>query len=443
MADESEQQRQKDPRFANEALLISRLRGASLATLSAALAFGYPAFGNPRKWVSTFRATPNHHTTPVMPATRQRRSVAAALALIALSMLAGTPVNASAQKRRRAIPPIHHVFVIVLENEGFDTTFNRHSRAPYLADTLRKAGAFLRHYYGIGHFSLDNYIAMIGGIAPTRATQTDCPIYEQFIETGMARDGQPIGHGCVYPPRIRTIANQLQATHRTWKGFMEDMGNDPGREAAACGHPKLGVHDTTERATPHDQYATKHDPFVYFHSILDSASCTQNVVPLTQLKLALLSSKRTPNFSFIVPNLCHDGHDHPCRNAEPGGLVSANAFLRQWVPRIVGSPAYRADGLLIITFDEALSIDARACCQEQSGPNTRKAGVNGPGGGLTGAILLSRFIKPGTVTNVPYNHYSLLRSIEDIFGLSHLGYARRSGVVSFGKDVFTRYRGIR
>jgi hypothetical protein len=69
--------------------------------------------------------------------------------------------------------------------------------------------------------------------------------------------------------------------------------------------------------------------------------------------------------------------------------------------------------------------------------------VNGPGGGRTGAVLLSRFIKPGTVSKVPYNHYSLLRSVEDVFGLPHLGYAGRAGLASFGRDVFTAYRGAR
>jgi hypothetical protein len=69
--------------------------------------------------------------------------------------------------------------------------------------------------------------------------------------------------------------------------------------------------------------------------------------------------------------------------------------------------------------------------------------VNGPGGGRTGAVLLSRFIKPGTVSNVPYNHYSLLRSVEDVFGVRHLGYAGQSGLVSFGRDVFTGYRAAR
>ena len=223
---------------------------------------------------------------------------------------------------------------------------------------------------------------------------------------------------------------------------MEDMGNDPNRESSTCGHPLIGTIDQTERATPTDQYATKHDPFVYFHSLLDSGSCKRNVVPLTRLEDALSFIDRTPNYTFIVPNLCHDGHDRPCKNGEPGSLESANKFLWEWIPRVTRSPAYQADGILLVLFDEALSINPEACCMEPSGPNTKWPGVNGSGGGRTGAVLLSRFIKPGTVTNVPYNHYSLLRSIEDIFGLPHLGYAGSAWLSGFGKDVFTRPTGM-
>jgi phosphatidylinositol-3-phosphatase len=366
----------------------------------------------------------------------QRLALTSALFFSAAS---ATATHSFAQQRRAAMPPIRHVFIIVLENQGFDTTFNAHSRAPYLADTLRLAGAFLRQYHGTAHYSLGNYLAMISGVAPTPKTQIDCPHFDDFVETGIARDGQPIGDGCVYPAHVATIANQLEAKRLTWGGFMEDMGNDPARESATCGHPKIGDPDLTLSATPTDQYATKHDPFVYFHAIIDSASC-EHVVPLTKLEAALSSAARTPNYTFIVPNLCHDGHDRPCANGEPGSLESANAFLQHWVPVIMSSPAYKADGLLIINFDEALSIDASACCNEPSGPNTTVPGVNGPGGGRTGAVLLSRFIKPGTVSNVPYNHYSLLRSVEDLFGLSHLLYAGQAGLASFGKDVFTAYR---
>jgi phosphatidylinositol-3-phosphatase len=353
-------------------------------------------------------------------------------------LLLTSPVNWSLvpAPRPTAAPKVGHVFVIVLENEGFDSTFRAGTLAPYLADTLVKRGAFLRQYYGISHFSLPNYIAMISGIAPTRSTQSDCSRYADFVETGMSPDGQPIGSGCIYAAHVQTLANQLEAKGLTWKAYMEDMGRDSTREESTCGHATIGSLDSTARATPGDQYAAKHDPFVYFHAILDTPSCKRNVVALPALERALRSADETPNFSFISPSLCHDGHDRPCVSGEPGGLVSADAFLEHWVPLITNSPAFRADGLLIITFDEALSIDATACCDEPPGPNVLNAGVNGPGGGRVGAVLLSPFIKPGTVSNVAYNHYSLLRSIEDLFELEHLGYAGRKGLATFGKDVW-------
>ena len=223
------------------------------------------------------------------------------VAALVLGPLALATTRAFSQQRRASLPPIRHVFVIVLENQGFDTTFNANPRAPYLADTLRRAGAFLRRYYGIGHYSLPNYLAMISGVAPTPKTQVDCPHYDDFVETGIARDGQPIGNGCVYPAHVSTIANQLETKRLTWGGFMEDMGNDPARESATCGHPEIGTTDVTETATPTDQYATKHNPFVYFHAIIDSASCKRNVVPLTKLEDALRSVDRTPNSRSSCP----------------------------------------------------------------------------------------------------------------------------------------------
>ena len=70
-----------------------------------------------------------------------------------------------------------------------------------------------------------------------------------------------------------------------------------------------------------------------------------------------------------------------------------------------------------------------------------EAGLYGPGGGKVGAVVLSKFIKPGTVSRQAYNHYSQLRSFEDLFGLNHLGDAQQPQVDSFGSDVYTRPRG--
>ncbi|HVC00726.1 MAG TPA: alkaline phosphatase family protein [Steroidobacteraceae bacterium] len=347
-----------------------------------------------------------------------------------------TAAGDAAPARREALPRIRHVFLIVLENEPFQASFGAQSPAPYLARRLPREGALLTQYYAIGHFSLDNYIAILSGQAPNPDTQQDCPVYSNFVADGpTGAYGQLPGHGCIYPRSVRTVADQLEAKGLRWMGYMEDMGNDPAREARTCGHSALGAADATERATPTDQYAAKHDPFVYFHAIIDDpARCDAHVVKLKRLSRDLDDPAKTPNFAFITPNLCHDGHNPVCSNGAPGGLTAVDGFLKTWVPRIMRSAAFRKDGLLVITFDEGVTGDA--CCGEQGLPGGPVAGQFGPGGGRIGAVLLSPFIRPGTVSARPYNHYSLLRSIENYFGLAHLGYAAGHGVHAFGVDVF-------
>jgi phosphatidylinositol-3-phosphatase len=370
----------------------------------------------------------------------------------------------------RPLPGVGHVFIVMLENEGYGVTFGPASPAKYL-NHLQRQGAIVRNYYGISHFSLGNYIALISGQAPNPATDEDCEQFSEFVATGVTPDGQAIGTGCVYPASVPTIANQLQARGLNWKAYMQDMGNDPARESARCGHPPIGAADNTQAAQIGDQYATRHDPFVYFHAIIDTPSCAQHVVNLRSLGDDLESIAATPNYVFITPNLCNDGHDGgaggQCVDGEPGGLVSADRFLQTLVPRILASPAFKRDGLLIITFDEAdiasdydaatkttsvRSADAAACCNEQPGPNIpayqadagvastaiNGPGLVGPGGGRIGAVMLSPFIKPGTVSQLPYNHYSLLKSVEDMFGLGHLGFAGQTGLKGFGPDIFTQ-----
>ncbi|WP_233843765.1 alkaline phosphatase family protein [Dyella sp. 2HG41-7] len=368
----------------------------------------------------------------------RRTSMRIRLALVAL--IGALCFSGACMAATAAMPaPVRHVFIIMLENESYPVTFGEQSPAPYLAHELPKQGALLPNYYGIGHYSLDNYIAMISGQAPNPATQADCDNFVEFVSTSKKADayGQLPGTGCVYPKSVLTIANQLTRAGLSWKAYMEDMGADLSREAATCAHPAIGAVDITEHAAPNDQYATKHNPFVYFHSIIDSkSSCNSHVVNLDHLANDLAHISTTANFVYITPNLCHDGHDAPCKNGEQGGLISADAFLRAWVPRIVDSPAFKQDGLLIITFDEG--NDGTSCCNEKPLPGgPQPGGKIGPGGGQIGAVMLSPYIAPGTVSKVEYNHYSLLRSLEDIFGLSHLGYAKDDQLRTFGADVFT------
>jgi len=339
------------------------------------------------------------------------------------------------------VPQVKHLFVIVLENENAETTFGPESPAPYLGTTLRRSGAFVPNYYGIGHESLDNYIAMVSGQPPNLQTQADCPVFAEMLPGVVREDGVAVGEGCVYPRSVPTVANQLEDSGQSWRGYMEDMASSVAAgEPASCRHPALGAADPTQKARADDQYAARHNPFVYFHSIIDFASCQRNDVDLDQLRQDLASESTTPAYSFISPDLCSDGHDATCADpALPGGYAGIEAFLREWVPRIRESAAYRDQGAILVTFDESAS-GAESCCGETTGPNTPNNGGPdfGDGGGRVGAVMISPCVQPGTVTQTAYNHYSLLRWAEDDFGLGHLANAGAEGLEPFGADVFTR-----
>jgi hypothetical protein len=329
-------------------------------------------------------------------------------------------------------PPVGHVFVINIENKSFARTWGSGSAAPYLAQRLRAKGVLLTRYYGTAHHSLGNYLAQVSGQGPDSATQGDCPTYTAFRSTRPdVAPQQAVGNGCVFPTSVRSLPRQLTKAGLGWKGYMEDMSRP-------CQHPAPGARDPWFKATATEQYASRHNPFVYFASITSRpAYCRAHVVPLAGLAQDLRYAARTPALSYITPDLCHDGHDATCAGGGPGGLRAVNAWLRTWAPRILHSPAFGADGMLVITADESDGVaqDSTACCGEGPGPNAARPGIKGPGGGRVGALVISPYVVGGTTSNRAYNHYSLLGTIEDIFRLPRLGYAR-TVTHTFGSDVF-------
>jgi phosphatidylinositol-3-phosphatase len=382
-----------------------------------------------------------------------RRARTAALAALACCLTAASAAQAAKPKPFK-LPKVKHVFVIVLENQNWESTFGDPEADPYLAQTLPSQGALLENYYATGHESNDNYISLVSGQPPNPDTQADCQNFDDFVSLGTEPNGVEAGIGCVYPASVQNVGTQLTAAKRKWKAYQQDMGNIPTREAAACGHPAVGAKDETQTAVEGDGYATRHNPFVYFHSVIDEpVYCAKHVValgsPTGQMPAAALKGEtglatdlqrkgRTPTLSFITPNLCEDGHDFPCKNQESGtsALADIDRFLETWVPKITSSPAFQHDGLLEITFDESdgPQADSSSCCGEQPGPSSPLPGVTGPGGGRVGAVLISPFIKPGTVVATDYNHYSSLASWEQLFGVPAL--ADANGAPRFGQDVF-------
>lgn len=370
----------------------------------------------------------------------RRAALATGLAALCCAALAVT-LCAPARAGAAGPPEIKHVLVIVLENKNYEETFDPEGDAPYLASKLPSRGATLENYYATGHLSLDNYISMISGQGPNIQTQADCQVFSEFTPAIPTVNGQFIGQGCVYPATVQTVADQLETAGLSWRGYMQHMARG---EPQSCRHPDIGAQDDTQSAEVDDQYATRHNPFVYFHSIIDEPTCAKFDVDMRKLWRDLERPARTPEFGFITPNLCDDGHDAPCVNGKPGGLTQINHFLRRVVPQIRRSPGFRDNGLLLITFDEAEAEggegDATACCNEQPGPNTPNPGglIMGPGGGRVGMVALSRCIRPGRVIDEPFNHYSFLRSVEDLFGLNYLGFAAQAGLESFNTELFKR-----
>jgi hypothetical protein len=206
-------------------------------------------------------------------------------------------------------PPIRHVFVLLLENQSDAVTFAGNSPSPYLAHTLPAEGVRLAQYYAIGHASLDNYIALISGQAPNHETQLDCGVYSDFRPSAARLDanGQLPG-GCVYPKLVPTLPDQLESQGLTWRAYMEDMGNNPAREPATCAHVRIGSPEPTQEAQIGDQYATRHNPFVYFHSIIDDARCDGHIVNLERLPQDLRHHAWHRQLISSRP-ICNDGHD--------------------------------------------------------------------------------------------------------------------------------------
>ncbi|HEY1833947.1 MAG TPA: alkaline phosphatase family protein [Solirubrobacteraceae bacterium] len=341
------------------------------------------------------------------------------------------------------LPAIKHVFLIVLSDQPYAALFGPESKAHYLSGALEKKGELLLRYDAIAHEELPNEIALVSGQGPTDETAADCPNYAPIAPGGSGAGGQVLGNGCIYPSSTETIGSQLEAKHLSWRAYVEGSDEAPG-QPAACNHPASGAADPSSGLTPGEgSYATDLDPFLYFQSVTGSTSrCASETVGLSQLKRDLVKPSRTPRFAYIAPDRCDDGNPQPCKAGATAGPAAADGFIKRVVPEIMASKAYQQDGLIVVTGDEAPSsgefADSSSCCGQPTFPNVpADSGPRGPkGGGAVGALLLSPFVKGASTAQEPFNHFALLRTFEDLFGLSHLGYAGASGVKSLPPALF-------
>lgn len=283
--------------------------------------------------------------------------------------------------------PVHskagHVFVVAVNGPGYKATFGPGSPATYLKG-LSKQGTLLSGFRPADGADLPNYLAFAGGQPPTSAARGECARYNDVKN----------GDGCVFPNTVLTVGDQMSSSGQSWRAYMEGMGTDQ-----TCVHPDNGADDPTVSATA--GYVTRHDPFVYFHSLLDLGDCLANVQDLSGLTNDLKVPRLTPNLAFVAPDACNSGG---C------GLAATDAFLAQWVPAILASKAFKQDGVLVIAF------------------------LSQSGGGVdpTGALVVApKYARKGVVVAKRTDPYGLLRSVEDLLGLEPL--AQAADAVSFAK----------
>jgi hypothetical protein len=439
-----------------------------------------------------------------------------------------TDTGTSSATGYNGLPPVKHVFLIVLSDRRITKSFDGGTSAGYLGGALLRQGELVLNYYAVAGAPLANEIAMISGQGPTAQTASDCPVFSRIKPGHKGVRSQILGTGCIYPPATRTLAGQLTTAGDTWKAYLQGVNTS---SATACKVPKTGS-KAPQTARTSSSYLAWRNPFIYFRSLTAGGACHSGEVGLGQLATDLKSESTTPSLSYIVPSPCDDGSEAPCKPHATPSLAGANRVLKTVVPEIKHSAAYRDHGLIAITFDQAPQTgpdaDSTACCGPSSYPNLAKLttpppvppaamgaggtsstattttgtdtsgagtdtgtttsttdtsttdttatgatttgttsttgatstttptsttppGVGGGettptgGGGQVGLLLISQYVKPGSIDALDYfNHFSLLASIEKLFGLHTLGYAGAAGLPVFGVgavSVFNNYNG--
>jgi hypothetical protein len=338
----------------------------------------------------------------------------------------GVAALASASSPHSANAHLKHVFVIVLENHSQSSVIGD-PNAPYITSLAHTYGMADR-YYGVTHPSLPNYVAMITG------------------SNQGVNDDQPTNHFAV-----ENLVDQLEAHGHTWDAYMESL-------------PSVGF---TGPQFPVDQplYVNKHNPFVLMDDVRNNPARLAHIKPYTDLA-SDLAARHVADFVYIVPNQCHDMHGGiyvtigdgdgtPCpygsAKNDPNDASlkqKADGFVHQTVQAIMSSKAWTGNSAIFIVADENDYTgnpatdgweSAAWCCDSPILPEGHMFldshgqpdgnvwhGQDGDyhyGGGLSPAVVVTTNGPRGFVSHVPYNHYSLLTTIEENWKLGFLGNA--------------------
>lgn len=286
--------------------------------------------------------------------------------------LAFSLMAASLMSSAGAAPtPFSHVFVIVMENTGYAQAIGN-PNLPTL-NALAQKYSLATNYTGVAHPSLPNYVALLFG--STFGSHNDDP-RQSF--------------------KGDNLALQLESAGLSWKGYFQGLPN-AGWNGGAAGN-----------------YGKKHNPFMLSADIAANPKLRQNVVKLDALS-ADLNSGKAPNFALIVPDVCHDMHGALNCLRGPGLQRTGDAFIKIWTEKIMASSAWTGRSAIVITFDESEGGD--------------KTG----GGGKLATVVITKNGPRNVTSAQPYNHYSLLRTLEDGWGLPPL---REAAKVKPMTDLF-------
>ena len=310
-----------------------------------------------------------------------RKAVAFAGFATLLAMIVGSG-SVSAGSSRTDLKNYQHVFVIMMENTGYNALIGN-PNAPWINAAAGKYG-LATNYFGVTHPSQPNYVAATAGIQGHD---------DDLDETLNAAN----------------IVDQLESHGKTWQAYMQSYSLCTTQLAHACG----------------DQlYERKHNPFVSFSDVQSSPARMANIVDLGQLN-SDLAAGTVADYVWISPDQCHDMHGRStsgaCNFSNVQGLISTgDTFLSDTVGKIMSSSAWTGNSAIFISWDESDFTgggfhgfgDVSGCCDS----------VAGQGGGHVVTLVISHSDHAARTSSVAYNHYSLLRTIQDGWQLGCLGF---------------------
>ncbi len=328
-----------------------------------------------------------------------------------------TPVVSLPTKADKAIPKYDHIFVIIEENKAYDQIIGN-PQAPII-NQLAKTYGLATNFYGVVHPSEANYVAILGG--STFGIHDDDAFYCQIGSSDQfcpnSRKSDYVNHTI----DSQSLVDQLEQKGLTWKGYFEDIPS-PGSKAVYA--------PNTIRAL----YASKHNGFINFKKVQEDPKLSSKIVGFDQFTQDIQNNS-VPNYSHIVLNQCHEMHGlAECPDLQKL-IKTGDNMVGKIVTQITTSQLWKTSGnnAIVITWDEDNNppnkTSTQGCCGFDPKSNANF------GGGHIATIVVTNNGPKGVVDKTPYNHYSLLRTTEDAFGI--YDYLQQAGNINQGVKPMT------